>query len=232
MNVSSLSVFFPVHNEEKNIPITLEKAIVVLKSLPLQKYEIILVENGSKDRSPEIVDELAKKYSYVRAIHLPVGGYGYALRAGFANANYEWVVYTDADGQFDFSEVTKFLEKTDQADVIYSYKKKRSDSFFRILAATGWALSLFLLFGLRVKDVDTGFKMVKRAVLEKIPPLKSSIGAMINAELVIQAKKAGFQFTQVMVSHYPRLEGKPTGVKLNVIVQSYLDLLKLRLQLP
>lgn len=227
MKVDALSVFFPVHNEEKNIPITVEKAVNVLKKLSLKSYEIILVENGSKDKSPDVVDSLAKEYPHVRAVHLKVGGYGYALRAGFADAKYPWVVYTDADGQFDFSEVTKFLEKTDVADVIYSYKFKRSDNAFRVLAAKGWALSLFLFFGLRMKDVDTGFKMVKRDVLEKISPLESSVGGMINAELVIKTKKAGFTITQVPVHHYPRLEGKSTGVKPQVILQSYFDLLKL-----
>lgn len=227
MKMDSLSVFFPVHNEEKNIPITLEKAITVLKKLPLREYEVILVENGSSDKSPQVVDGLAKKYHHVKALHLPVGGYGYALRAGFSNAKYEWIVYTDADGQFDFSEVTKFLEKTDEADVIYSYKIKRSDNLFRVLAAKGWALSLFLFFGLRILDVDTGFKMVRKKVIETIPPLESTIGGMVNAELAIRAKRAGFKLTQVIVHHYPRLLGKSTGVSPHVIIQSYIDLLKL-----
>lgn len=227
MKVDKLSVFFPVHNEEKNIPVTLEKAVTVLRGLPLKEYEVLLIENASKDKTPEIVDELARKFPHVKVLHLSVGGYGYALREGFTKAAYEWVVYTDADGQFDFSEVTKFLEKTDQADVIYSYKIKRSDPFFRILAARGWAFSLFLFFGVRLKDIDTGFKMVNKRVLEKIPPLQSTVGGMINAELAIKARRAGFKVTQVPVHHYPRLTGRPTGVKLNVIVQSYLDLLKL-----
>lgn len=226
-SVRELSVFFPVYNEEKNIPVTAERAIKVLKTLGLEQYEIVLVDDGSKDKSPEIVDELAKKYDFVKAVHQPNGGYGCALRAGFANTRYDWIVYTDADGQFDFSEVTKFLEKAKEADLIYSYKTKRQDHLFRTLAAKGWALSLFLFFGLRVRDVDTGFKMVSRKVLEKIPPLESTRGGMVNAELVIKAKKYGFKFAQVAVNHYPRLYGRPTGVKLRVIIQSYRDLLNL-----
>lgn len=227
MKVDTLSVFFPIYNEEKNIPITVEKAIKVLEELDLKKYEIILVDDGSKDKSPEIIDDLAQKYDFVRAIHQTNGGYGSALRAGFANAEYDWIVYTDADGQFDFSEVTKFLDKANDADIIYGYKAKRSDPFFRTLAAAGWALSLFIILGLRVKDVDTGFKMVNKKVLDKIEPLESTRGGMVNAELVVKARKAGFKFAQVSVSHYHRLHGKPSGVKLEVIVQSYLDLFKL-----
>ncbi|MDD2822932.1 MAG: glycosyltransferase family 2 protein [Candidatus Daviesbacteria bacterium] len=227
MKIDELSVFFPVYNEEKNIPVTVEKAIAVLKTLGLKKYEIILVDDGSKDKSPEIIDNLAKKYNFIKAIHQANGGYGCALRTGLANASYDWIVYTDADGQFDFSEVTKFLEKAEEADVIYAYKIKRSDPPFRMFAAAGWAFSLFLVLGLRVKDVDTGFKMVNKKVLQKIAPLESTRGGMINAELVMKARKAGFRFAQVSVNHYHRLYGKPSGVKLEVIIQSYLDLLKL-----
>jgi len=225
--IDSLSVFFPAYNEEKNIALTVEKAKKVLENLKIKKWEILIIDDGSKDKTGEIAGQLAKKEKNIRVIHQGNGGYGMALRAGFANAKYDWIVYTDADGQFDFSEITKFLDKTDEADVIYAYKNKRSDHVFRTLAAKGWAFSLFLFFGLNIKDVDTGFKMVNRKVLKTIPVLQSSRGGMINAELVIKAKKYGFRVTQVEVNHYPRLFGNPTGVKLNVILQSYLDLLNL-----
>lgn len=227
MKVDTLSVFFPIYNEERNILVAVEKAIKVLKTLDLKKYEIILVDDGSKDKSPEVIDNLAKKYDFIKAVHQPNGGYGCALRTGFANAKYDWIVYTDIDGQFDFGEVTKFLEQANRADIIYAYKIKRSDPFFRILAAAGWAFSLFLILGLRIKDVDTGFKMVNKKVLEVIPPLESTRGGMINAELVMKARKAGFKFAQVSVNHYRRLYGKPSGVTIRVIIQSYLDLFKL-----
>lgn len=225
--IDSLSVFFPAYNEEKNIALTVEKAKKVLENLKIKKWEILIIDDGSTDKTGEVADMLVKRNPHIRVIHKSNGGYGTALRAGFSSAIYDWVVYTDADGQFDFSEVTKFLDKTDEADVIYAFKTKRNDHIFRTLAAKGWALSLFLFFGLNMKDVDTGFKMVKRSVLEKIPTLQSSRGGMINAELVIKAEKYGFRITQVEINHYPRLFGNPTGVKLNVILQSYVDLLNL-----
>lgn len=227
MKIDSLSVFFPAYNEEANITATVEKALKVLDNLKLRNYEIIVVDDGSKDNTGKVADQLASKYSNVKVVHQVNGGYGCALRAGFSNARYEWVVYTDADGQFDFAEVTNFLDKTDKADVIYAYKIKRNDHFLRVLAAKGWALSLFLFFGLKVKDVDTGFKMVNRKVLEKIPALASTRGGMINAELAIKAQKAGFKIAQVAVHHYRRLAGQPSGVKPKVILQSYIDLIKL-----
>jgi len=226
-NVSELSVFFPAYNEEGNIEATVRKAIKVLEDLKLQKYEVIIIDDGSRDDTGKIADELAHKNDKIKVIHQQNGGYGCALRAGFNNAKLDWITYTDADGQFDFSEVTKFIEKTAEADIIYSYKIKRNDNFFRVLAAKGWGLALFLFFGLKVWDVDTGFKMVNKKVLEKIPPLVSTRGGMINAELVIKAQRAGFKVARVAVHHYPRLTGQSTGVNPRVVLKSFLDLLKL-----
>lgn len=229
--INELSVFFPAYNEEKNIANTVDKALKVLESLKLEEYEVIVIDDGSKDQTGKIADELAKEDKRVKVIHQKNGGYGHALRAGFNNAKFNLVVYTDADGQFDFSEVAKFLEKAKDADVIYGCKIKRSDNPFRNLAAWTWGASLFLFFGLRIKDIDTGFKMVSQKVLKKISPLQSTRGAMINAELAIKAQRAGFKVAQVAVHHYPRLAGSSTGVSPKVILKSYTDLFKLWLKL-
>ncbi|MCL4366170.1 glycosyltransferase family 39 protein, partial [Patescibacteria group bacterium] len=141
------------------------------------------------------------------------------------------IVYTDGDGQFDFSEVTKFLEKIKDNDLVIGYRLKRQDPFLRKLFGKGWRLTLLAFFGLRLKDVDCGFKMVSKDVLEKVPHLESQRGAMINAELAIKAKKYGFKVAQVGVNHYPRLSGRPTGASVRVIIKSYLDLLRLWWQL-
>lgn len=225
--INNLSVFFPCINEEGNIENTVKKAEEALKKLKL-KYEIIIVDDGSTDSTGAIADKLVRENPNIRVIHHPKNlGYGEALKSGFYNARYDTIVYTDGDGQFDFSEVTKFLEKIPDHDLIVGYRIKRQDPFFRILFKEGWKLSLFAFFGLTLKDVDCGFKMVRREFLEKIPHLKSTRGAMINAELAIKAKKSGFKIAQVGVNHYPRLSGKPTGANFKVIIKSYVDLLKL-----
>lgn len=227
MKVKNLSVFFPAYNEEGNIKNTVQKAVNVLDGLKLQNYEVIVVDDGSTDETGEIADKLAAQNKKVKVIHQPNGGYGMALRAGFKAAKYDPIVYTDADGQFDFSEVSKFLDKIEEMDLLIGYKLKRMDPFYRLLNAKGWALSLFLAFGVWLKDVDCGFKMVKRRVLGRIPPLESTRGGMINAELAIKAKKYGFKVGNVGVHHYPRRSGRSTGANLRVIIQSYLDLIKL-----
>ena len=227
MNIDSISLFFPCVNEESSIESIVKKAEQVLKKLKL-KYEIIIVDDGSTDKTGQIADRLALENSYIKVIHHPKNlGYGEALKSGFYNARYGTIVYTDGDGQFDFSEVTKFLEKIGDYDLVIGYRIRRKDPFFRILFKQGWKLSLLAFFGLTLKDVDCGFKVVTKKLLEKIPHLQFSRGAMINAELAIQAKKMGFQIAQVGVTHYPRLSGNPTGANLRVIIKSYIDLLKL-----
>lgn len=225
--VKNLSVFFPCYNEEKNIPQTIAKATKVLEDLKLE-YEIIIVNDGSTDGTKEVAEALAKENPRIRVInHHKNLGYGEALKSGFYNARYDTICYNDGDGQFDFAEVANFIDKLDEADLIIGYRIKRADHPLRTLFAKGWAASLFLFFGLRLKDVDCGFKMIKKEVLEKIPKLKSTRGGMINAELVIKAQKFGFKVTQVGVGHYPRLSGKPTGASIPVIIKSYLELIKL-----
>lgn len=225
--VKNLSVFFPCINEEGNIESTVLGAEKVLKKLNLN-YEIIIINDGSRDSTGKIADKLAAANPKIRVIHHQKNlGYGEALKSGFYNAKYETIVYTDGDGQFDFSEVTKFFKKIEENDLVIGYRIKRQDSFLRKIFGRGWRLTLLIFFRLTLKDVDCGFKMVSKKVLEKISHLESSRGAMINAELVIKAKKAGFRIGQVGVNHYPRLSGKPTGANLKVIIKSYLDLVKL-----
>ncbi len=232
MQIKNLSVFFPAYNEEGNIARTTERALDVLKKLDLENYEVIVVNDGSKDRTSEVAHELVKKYKFVQVVDQENGGYGMALRGGLNAAKYDWVVYTDGDGQFDFSEITKFLAKAEEGnDYIIGYRMKRNDPFYRLIFAKIWAISVFFLFWIWVKDIDGGFKMINKRVLDKIPALKSTRGAMINAELLIKTKKYGFKIAQVGVHHYPRLEGTPTGANLHVILKSYHDLFSLWLKL-
>src|SRR5687768_1645052 len=118
MAVKSLSVFFPAYNEEGNIQSTVEKAITEIKKLKVSKWEILIINDGSKDKTPQIADNLAKKFPQVRVIHQENGGYGKAVKSGFYNSSLEWIVYTDSDGQFNFAELSKFLDKAESADAI------------------------------------------------------------------------------------------------------------------
>lgn len=228
MQISQLSVFFPTYNEEGNIKETVMATKKVLLSVA-ENWEIIIVNDGSTDKTAKISESLAQSDKNIRVItNSPNRGYGGALQAGFYNAKYDWIVYNDSDGQFDFSEITKFLVERENADLLLGYRIRRNDSFYRVILAKGWAFCLFLTFGLKLRDVDCGFKMVNRRVLDKIPRLESERGGMINAELAIKAKKYGFKIKQIGVNHYPRKSGQATGAQINVIIKSFLDLIKLK----
>lgn len=228
MKINSLSVFFPAYNEEKNIAKTVNQASAILKDLNLKNYEIIIVDDGSKDKTGAVANQLAKSDSHIRVItHSFNKGYGEALKSGFYNAKYSWIVCTDSDGQFDFSEVTKLLDKADEAQVIIGFRMERHDSLIRRLNGWGWTLLANALLGVGVKDVDCAFKLVKKEVIEKIPHLKSVRGGMISPELLAKSKKMGFKIAEVGVHHLERKEGKQTGANLKVILNSFLDLFKL-----
>lgn len=229
--LNELSLFFPAYNEEDNLVNTVEKAIPVLEKVA-QKYEVIVVNDGSKDRTGQIAEKLAKKYDFLRVIaHSPNKGYGEALKSGFYNSKYEWVVFTDSDGQFDFGEVSKLLERKNEADIVAGYRINRQDSLTRKVFGWGWTLLAKTLLGIKVRDVDCAFKLVKKEVIEKIPKLQSTRGGMISPELLGKARKAGFKIAEVGVHHYPRKSGKQTGANLKVIFKSFIDLGKLWWQL-
>jgi len=231
--LKELSLFFPAYNEEANLERTVEKAIPVLKKVA-GKYEIVIVDDGSKDRTGEIADRLAKKYSFIRVIHnCPNRGYGGAMQTGWYSGKFEWIAFTDADGQFDFAEIIKFIEKQKEtnADLVIGYYLKRAASQTTILTSKIWELLVFLFFGLKATDIDCGFKMVKRKVIETIPRLESERGPFITSELLIKAKKAGFKFAEVGVHHYPREGGQATGRQLKIIFSGLLDLIRLRLKM-
>lgn len=226
--IDALSVFFPAYNEEKNIKSTVLKAKKILENIA-GDWEIIIVNDGSKDKTGEIAENLAKEDKRINLInHSPNRGYGASLKSGFYNAKYPWIVFTDSDGQFDFSEISKFIEKQKEtsADLVIGYYLKRQVPLYRKLNTFLWQTVVFLLFRLRVRDIDCGFKLVSKKVLETIPHLESERGAFISSEFLIKVKKSGFKIVEIGVHHYPATR-KGTGANLDVIIKSFVDLFKL-----
>jgi glycosyltransferase involved in cell wall biosynthesis len=227
--INELSVFFPAYNEEANIEKTVRRAKKVLLKIT-DKWEIIIVNDGSKDKTPEIAKRLAKSDDRIRVINHPKNrGYGAALKSGFYKAQYSWIAFTDADGQFDFSEITEFIktQKKTKADLVIGYYLDRKVSFSKKVTSRMWEFLVYLFFGLRVKDIDCGFKLISRKVIKKIPRLESERGAFISSEFLIKAKKAGFKIVEIGVTHYPRKQGSGTGRNINVIIKSFADLFRL-----
>ena len=227
--IERLSVFFPAYNEEKNIQQTVLKAIEVLEE-DFKDWEIIVVNDGSKDRTGEIVRKMALNQPRLKLIeHYPNRGYGAALRSGLYNARFDWIAFTDADGQFDFSEINNFLrvQRETGADLVIGYYLRRSVPLYRLVNTFFWEALVNLLFGLRVKDIDCGFKLFSRRVVEGIPPLESERGAFVSTEFLVKAQREDFKIVEVGVHHYPRRTGYGTGANINVILRSFIDLFRL-----
>jgi glycosyltransferase involved in cell wall biosynthesis len=227
--INELSVFFPTYNEAAVLEQVIKKAIAVLKNVA-DKWEIIIVDDGSVDNTKSVVKKLISDDKRIRSItHSGNRGYGAAFKSGFYGARYNWIAFTDSDGQFDFSEITDFIEKQrdTKADLVIGYYRKRRVALTKIITSRVWEFFVNMLFGLRVHDIDCGFKFVSKKVIDTIPILESERGAFISSEFLIKAKKAGFKIAEIPVTHLPRKTGSGTGRNLKVIINSFLDLLRL-----
>lgn len=227
-----LSVFFPFWNEEKNIEKIISKALAVIPKVAL-RWEIIMVDDGSADRTLEIANALALKNQNLRVVALhPNRGYGAALKAGFEHSKYKYIVFTDGDLQFNFSEITKFIEKIEDADIVIGYRKIRRDQKIlkRLLLMNLLKIGDFILFGFTFKDIDCGFKMFRRNALDEIAPLRSE-GAMITTEILAKALRKKLKIKEVGVEHYPRKFGVQTGANIPVILRAILESLTLWLDI-
>ena len=221
-----LSVFFPCYNEQDNIRRVVGEAMAFLPAVS-DDFEVIVVDDGSRDQTGVIIDELADGDSRIRAVHHPANrGYGGALRSGFGAATKELIFYTDGDGQFDISEMRSLLELIDQYDIVSGYRRRRRDSMSRRLNAWMWGRLVRLVLGVRCRDIDSAFKLYRRKIFDRIE--MKSTGALIDAEILARAIRSGYTITEVPVTHRPRIAGCPTGANISVILRAFKELLSLR----
>jgi glycosyltransferase involved in cell wall biosynthesis len=229
MNKHGLSIFLPAYNEEENAASAVEKVSTVAQGLGIE-YEIILVNDGSGDRTGEIGRELDGRIPNYRLVeHYPNRGYGGALKAGFEAATLDLVAFVPADNQFDFAEIDRFLEKIANADIVCGYRADRQDNVVRKFNAIGWNTLVRLMFGYLCRDIDCGFKMLRREVIGQVNLISN--GAMIDTELLAGAKARGFRIAEVPVTHLPRIGGEATGADIRVIARAFRDLARFRLRL-
>jgi glycosyltransferase involved in cell wall biosynthesis len=217
-----ISLFFPAYNEAGNVGGTIEKAVAILEPLGC-KYEIIIVDDGSRDQTAAVVQKYAAaNANVILKQHVINRGYGAALQTGFQSCSQGLIFFSDCDLQFDLAELHSFIEimqRDPTVDAVLGYRMQRADPLIRKLNAFGWKMWSRLLFGIKVKDIDCAFKLFKREVFDNIR-IESS-GALINVEILAKLKKLGCRTVQAGVHHYPRTVGTQTGAKIKVILKAF-----------
>jgi glycosyltransferase involved in cell wall biosynthesis len=221
----SISVILPAYNEEQNIARCIEASRKVLEGLT-NDYEIIVVNDGSQDRTAEVVLGLSERMPAIRGLNHRVNmGYGAALKTGLKSARKNLLFFTDSDLQFDIAELALLMQWIDSHDIVIGYRKKRMDHTGRRVLGWGWTTLVRVLFGLRVRDLDCAFKLFRREVIEHISI--DSIGAFVNSEILLRATRKGYTIKEVPVSHFPRLNGKAKGARPRIIVKALHELSKM-----
>jgi glycosyltransferase involved in cell wall biosynthesis len=216
-----LSIVFPAYDEEANIGAAVGDALAYLGD---RDGEVVVVNDGSRDRTGEILDELARRHpGRVRPIHHASNqGYAAALRDGFLASRGDWIFYTDADRQFVLRELDTLLLHSPEADLIVGYRRHRKDPPLRRFAAWGYNRLICLCFGLRgVRDIDCAFKLFRRGVFRKLEIRSAHF--VVDAEVLVKAQRAGLRIREVGVTHLPRRAGHST-VGPGHILQTLADL--------
>jgi glycosyltransferase involved in cell wall biosynthesis len=223
--LAGLSVFLPCHNEEHNLARVIDNFCSKLDRFA-EAYEIIVVDDGSRDRTGEIADQLAASDARVRAIHHAVNrGYGGAVISGLKAASMPYVLLCDGDGQFDAGELAQLVPMTRDYDVVVGRRVRRADRLVRRLNGQAWTALVRLLFGIKISDVDCGFKLFAREYTRDLD--LSARGAMISTELMVKLAARGARICEVDVEHLPRLAGEQSGASLKVILRAFAELFRL-----
>jgi glycosyltransferase involved in cell wall biosynthesis len=220
--LEGVSVVLPAYNEEENLAAAVQEALAAAEPVSRQQ-EVIVVDDGSRDATAALATALAVMDSRVRVVrHERNRGYGSAVRSGVAAARMDWVLLTDADLQFDLTQLAEFVPHTAEAELVVGYRATRNDPLIRRINAAGWNGLVHALFHLPVRDVDAAFKLIRRDALDGLDLI--STGAAIDTELLAKAERNGARIVELPVLHRPRLAGEPTGANLHVIARAFREL--------
>lgn len=228
--MASLSIFFPAYNDAGTIASLAIVAHMTARELT-SDYEVIVIDDGSPDHTGALLDEMATRFSWLRVIHHAENrGYGGALRSGFENATKEIVFYTDGDAQYDPREMKALYARLGpDVDFVNGYKIGRSDPPHRIVIGRAYHWFVKVLFGLRLRDVDCDFRLMRRSIFDKVALTRSS--GVICVELMKKVQEAGFRIAEVPVHHYHRSYGRSQFFNLPRVARTLADLVRLWFEL-
>lgn len=218
----SLSVVLPAYNEEEAIAHTVHQVLDTLAAWGLD-FEVIVVDDGGRDRTGVILDTMAGANPCVRVIHHEVNqGYGAALVSGLEAVTKDLAFFMDSDGQFDIRDLERFFPLIGAYDAVLGFRVKRQDTWMRKVNAWGWKMLVGMVFGVYVRDVDCAFKLYPAKFFRE--HTLETRGAMINTEILYKFTRAGYTYTQLGVHHLPRRGGKASGAKPAVILRAFREL--------
>ncbi len=220
-----VSCILPAFNEANNVESAVSSCKETLGRL-WNEFEIIIVDDGSSDGTGDLADRLAASDPGIRVIHHERNlGYGAALRSGFSAALNPWLFFTDSDGQFDPTDLEKFIPHLDESDMVVGFRSPRVDPWNRVLYGRLFSAAIRFLFGVNARDINCAFKIFRRKILDGVE--LTSPGALINAELLAVARGKGVTPVEVPVRHLPRLQGRQTGGSIRVILRAVMELFSL-----
>jgi len=215
-------VILPAYNEEAVIASIVATVLETLATWMLD-FEVIVVNDGSRDATAAILESLAATHPHVKVLHHPVNqGYGAALVSGFEASSKDLIFFMDADGQFDIRDLERFFSLMEKYDGVFGYRIDRQDTWMRKLNAWGWKMLVWMVFGVSVRDIDCAFKLYPGKFLRELR--LETRGAMINTEILYKFKRAGLTYIQLGVRHLPRKGGQATGAKPTVILRAHREL--------
>ena len=221
----SLSLVLPAHNEEENIGLVVDQALSVLPRFT-DEFEIIVVNDGSRDRTREILDDLAATHPQVKPVHHDVNrGYGGALVSGFRASHGDFVMFMDSDRQFNIQDLALLSPFIGAFDIVAGFRRERNDPLYRRVNAEVFNTVVRALYGVHMRDIDCAFKVFRGDMLREIT--LTSSGALINTEMQARLRRKGATLQQVAVNHYPRVAGTATGANLGVIAHAMKETLTL-----
>lgn len=227
----SISIVLPAYNEEQAIVATIADVLSTLAGWGAE-FEVIVVDDGSRDQMAALIARMAARDRHIRIVtHAVNQGYGAALADGFAVATKDLICFMDADGQFAIADLARLLPLIDEPtrpegplpEAVLGYREHRQDSWVRLGNAWGWKHLVWLVLGVRIRDLDCAFKLLRTPFLHA--HLLESRGALINAELLFRLRRAGATCREIGVRHLPRRSGQATGARPRVILQAIRDLL-------
>jgi glycosyltransferase involved in cell wall biosynthesis len=225
----SISFFCPAYNDEENLPRLIPRVHQFLSEIT-DTFEVIIVHDGSPDKTGEVADRLATEFPHVRVLHHRNNlGYGATLRDGFLAGQYDYMMYTDGDNQYDVREFAPYLHLLRTADVLSGYVTQKAASTRRKVQSLVYNVLITALFFVRCRDIDCAMKVYSRKAIAS-NSLRST-SCFIDAEMIIKSKRAGFKVAQFPVTHFPRTEGLASGSKFTVIAATVRDMVMFRLGL-